>query len=46
MKKQNVQLLAWKFSVKNYLQKEYQKSLLSLLAVPEGQGQFFHHKLT
>ena len=37
--KQNLQLLAWTVLGKSYLQKDYQKSLPSLLQMPEGQGQ-------
>ena len=37
--KQDLQLLAWTVSGKSYLQKKYQKSLPSLLQMPEDQGQ-------
>ena len=36
---QNLQLLAWTVSGKSYLQKDYQKSLPSLLQMPEDQRQ-------
>ena len=38
IEKQNLQLLAWTVSGKHYLQKDYQKSLPSLVEMPEDHG--------